>query len=126
MSGTTWAAIDLHHHVVPREYAKALSKLGVTEGLGVQLPKWEASKALDVMDAHGIARSVVSISAPGVYFPAKDPTSAVAKQLSRAMNEACAALVRDHPGRFGVFATLPVPDVDAALEELRYAFDELH
>lgn len=122
-----WAGgrIDVHHHVVPKEYVKALSKLGVTTGLGVQLPRWDVRKALDVMDEHGIASAVVSISAPGVYFREKDPTLAVAAELSRQMNEFCAGLVRDHPGRFGAFATLPVPDVDAALKELAYGLDEL-
>jgi len=30
------------------------------------------------------------------------------------------------PDRFGNFATVPLPDVDGALEELAYAFDTLH
>jgi 6-methylsalicylate decarboxylase len=41
------------------------------------------------------------------------------------MNDLCADLVRDHPGRFGAFATLPLPDIDAALVELAYSLDEL-
>jgi predicted TIM-barrel fold metal-dependent hydrolase len=31
----------------------------------------------------------------------------------------------DHPRRFGLFATLPLPDIDASLAELRHAFDAL-
>lgn len=116
----------MHHHVVPKEYVKALSKLGVTKGLGVQLPKWDVSRALDAMDEHGITSAVVSISAPGVYFREKDPTVVIAATLSRQMNEFCAELIREHSGRFGAFATLPVPDIDAALKELAYSLDELH
>ncbi|TNC29202.1 amidohydrolase family protein [Amycolatopsis alkalitolerans] len=118
-------AIDLHHHFVPREYAAALHKLGISEGLGVKLPKWSARKSLDVMDANGIATAILSISAPGVYFPAMDPDGRTARQLAREMNEAAARLIREHPGRFGGFATLPVPDVDASLSEIDYAFNEL-
>ena len=33
--------------------------------------------------------------------------------------------MRDHPGRFGYFATLPMPDIAASLAELRRAFDDL-
>lgn len=117
--------IDVHHHIVPRQYAKALDELGVRKGLGVQLPHWDIAKSLHVMDQHGIATSVLSISAPGVHFADHDPTGRIAVALSRRMNEFCAELIRDHPGRFGAFATLPLPDVDAALAELAYSLDDL-
>jgi predicted TIM-barrel fold metal-dependent hydrolase len=118
-------AIDVHHHIVPRDYAEALERLGVTHGLGVRLPRWKPRTALAVMDAHHIATSIVSISAPGVYFPGADPTGEIATELARQTNEYCASLIRDHPGRFGAFATLPLPHLDAALDELAYALDEL-
>jgi len=117
--------IDVHHHIVPKEYARALAKLGVTKGLGVQLPKWDVNRTLDVMAEHGISSAVVSISAPGVYFKENDRRSVIARDLSRQTNEICAGLIRDHPGHFGAFATLPVPDIDAALDELAYSLDEL-
>jgi predicted TIM-barrel fold metal-dependent hydrolase len=117
--------IDVHHHIVPKSYAKALGKLGVSKGLGVRLPRWDVGKSLGVMDSHGITTAVVSISAPGVYFAEHDGKSSIARDLARQTNEFCAQLMRDHPGRFGAFATLPLPDVDAALEELAYALDEL-
>lgn len=117
--------VDVHHHIVPKEYVQSLSKLGVKKGLGVQLPAWNVNKTLEVMDQNGIAMSVISISAPGVYFRDKDPDMRFARDLSRQANETCAQLISDHPGRFGAFATLPLPDVDAALQELKYALDQL-
>lgn len=91
----------------------------------MRFPNWSADKALEVMDRNGISTSVISISAPGVYFRDKDPSMEFARGLSRKTNEICAGLIENHPERFGAFATLPLPDVDAALEELEYALDVL-
>ncbi|HEX3790385.1 MAG TPA: hypothetical protein VHW44_21140 [Pseudonocardiaceae bacterium] len=47
------------------------------------------------------------------------------RRTCRRVNEACAGARRAHPGRFGQFASLPLPDVDDALAELEYATDQL-
>jgi len=117
--------IDVHHHIVPKEYVESLSERGVKKALGVQLPGWDANKALEVMDRNGISTSMISISAPGVYFKDTDASLKFARELSRQTNGICAGLIDDHPGRFGAFATLPLPDIDAALEELKYAREVL-
>ena len=41
------------------------------------------------------------------------------------MNEYGAKAVRENPSRFGFFASLPIPHMEACLEELAYALDEL-
>lgn len=117
--------IDVHHHIVPKEYVGSLAKKGISKGLGVPLPRWDVKKMLEVMDKNGISVSVVSISAPGVYFKDKDPDMQLAKDLSRQMNETSAKLISEYPKRFGAFATLPLPDVEAAIKELDYAYNEL-
>ncbi|MCU1278309.1 MAG: hypothetical protein JWM53_1855 [bacterium] len=48
-----------------------------------------------------------------------------ARALARRCNELAAELVRARPDRFGMFACLPLPDVDGTFEELIYAFDVL-
>lgn len=115
--------IDVHHHIVPKEYVKSLSDEGVKKAIGVNFPGWNVNKALKIMDKYGISKSILSISAPGVYF--KDKNLELAMELSRLTNDTCRGLINDHPDRFGAFGTLPLPDIDAALEELKYILDEL-
>jgi hypothetical protein len=62
---------------------------------------------------------VVSITNPGLWLG----DAAVTRRLARACNDFGARLVQDHPGRFGLFASMPMPDVDGTLEEIAYAYD---
>jgi predicted TIM-barrel fold metal-dependent hydrolase len=82
---------------------------------------WTVAKSLDAMDAGGVATAVVSTSDPGVWFGDFDAAAA----LARNCNEYQARLIADHPGRFGMFTTLPLPDVDMALREVAYGLDVL-
>ena len=62
-------------------------------------------------------------SIPPTGDPFLDASKAV--RLSRDCNEFAARLAADHPGRFGVFAATPLPNIDATLNEIEYAFDSL-
>jgi predicted TIM-barrel fold metal-dependent hydrolase len=115
-------AIDVHHHIVPDPYRAALRRGGVDSPIAdVDFPAWNVEASLEMMDRQGIATAMVSLSVPGVSVP--DPALAV--RLARETNEFMADLVNAHPGRFGAFAALPLPDTDAALRELSYALDVL-
>ncbi len=110
--------IDTHHHfTVPKLLAESAAK-GVTQA-GLQ--DWTPQKSIDQMDKGGVATSIISISDPGVWFG----DNAAARALARECNDYAAKLNKDYPGRFGLFATLPLPDVDGALLEIEYAFDTL-
>ena len=50
---------------------------------------------------------------------------AFARDLARRCNEFSAQLIQEYPQRFGAFAILPLPDIDASLRELEYALDTL-
>ncbi|AEY85442.1 metal-dependent hydrolase [Streptomyces hygroscopicus subsp. jinggangensis 5008] len=114
--------IDVHHHIIPETYRRAMDRAGVSDPIaGVAYPTWDVDTDLDVMDRHGIRAAVVSITAPGVAF-VSGPEAA---RVARATNEAMAQLISDHPGRYGGFALVPLPDVDAALKEIDYALDVL-
>jgi predicted TIM-barrel fold metal-dependent hydrolase len=85
------------------------------------IPEWSADEHVAVMDRLGIATSLLSVSSPGVHLA--DGTNAV--ELAREVNEVGRCAVVDHPGRFGLLASLPLPDVDAAMTEIAHCCDDL-
>ncbi|MGE0623614.1 MAG: amidohydrolase family protein [Pseudomonadales bacterium] len=113
--------IDVHQHVLPPVYVEALNASGISTAGGIPLPGWSPDAALEMMDRQGIGTAVLSVSSPGVHFG----NDAAARALARACNEYTARLVGDHPGRFGGFAVLPMPDVEGSLAELTWALDTL-
>jgi 6-methylsalicylate decarboxylase len=112
--------IDTHAHYVPPAYRRYLEEEGYFGGQAT--PDWSPEAALDEMSVLGVETSVLSVARPGFWFGNADRAAGMARQV----NEYVAELMRDHPGRFGLFAALPLPDVQRALREVEYAFDELH
>lgn len=117
-----YGLIDVHAHLLPDFYVQQATAAGHAhpDGMG-GWPSWSVQAHLDLMDRNGIESAMLSMSSPGVYFG----DDKAARLLARRVNEYTAELTRDHPGRFGNFASLPLPDVDGALEEIAHAFDEL-
>ena len=107
--------IDVHSHIITPEFVSVLETEGRLLDEGFPLPKWDAEAQLKWMDEAGIQMSVLTLAAP-------QPTSA---EVVRATNEAAARLKCEHPDRFRFCAALPLPDVEAAIEEARYALDVL-
>ncbi|RZT36860.1 amidohydrolase family protein [Cupriavidus agavae] len=121
-SGTK-GRIDVHAHYIPPGYRAALEAAGHGKPSGMPaIPQWSAASHVGMMDSLGIATAMLSISAPGLHFG----DDAAARRLARECNEEGAKAMRAHPGRFGLFAVLPLPDVPGSLAELAHAFDTLH
>ena len=114
--------IDVHAHFLTDSYVSAARAAGHVHPDGMAgWPKWSAEEHLRLMDRWGVATAMLSISSPGTHFG----DDAAARRLTREVNEGGAAISRAHPGRFGHFASLPLPDVAGALDELGFALDEL-
>jgi predicted TIM-barrel fold metal-dependent hydrolase len=109
------ALIDVHHHWSNAELSQWWGLSGASEA-------WTAPKALAAMDESGVSTAMLSVTQPGVWRSA-DPNGAV--KLARSCNEAMARLTQDHPGRFGHFAGIALPMVQASVAEVGYALDAL-
>lgn len=112
--------IDVHHHVVPPDYARLLHDKGIRPG-GIPLPGWTMPTAAKIMEANGIDTAILSVSTPGVWFG----EVAEARLWARRVNEHAAEIVQRQPRHFGFFATLTLPDVDGAIAEATHALDVL-
>ncbi len=117
----TSGRIDTHHHIVPPTYAAWLRRKGVEAG-GLPIPEWSVESAISLMDKCRVRTAILSVSTPGVHMG----DDAEAREKAREVNEYAAQVVRKHPGRFGFFATLCLPDVEGSIAELAYAFDQLY
>jgi hypothetical protein len=121
-AGCACGRIDVHAHFLPECYLAALKTAGMeTLDGGFPIPAWSGEAAVAMMDRRGIETAMISLSSPSTHFLPVDQKP----RLVREVNEAGAALVREHPGRFGFFASLPLPDAAAALAEIAHAFDRL-
>ena len=118
---TAQQAIDVHCHNVLPEFKALLDRHGAALEETFPLPDWDVSSHLEFMEKAGIRTSLLSMPAPQPYF---GDTEECHKAV-RHYNEACAKLKTDYPGKFLFCASLPLPDVDAAIEEAIYALDKL-
>ena len=103
--------IDVHHHILPPGAPPPMAHL---------MAGWSAAGAVTDMDAAGIA---TGIALPGLLLGADIQQN---RALARSWNEFGAQVGRDFPGRFGLFASLPLADVEGSISEIDYAFDHLH
>ena len=117
ISATTFAqgVIDVHSHIITPEFLSALNQENRLLDEGFPLPKYDVESHLKWMDEAGVETSVLTLAAP-------QPTAA---DVVRKTNEAAARIKKEHPGRLMFCAVLPLPDVDAAIREAKYALDVL-
>jgi predicted TIM-barrel fold metal-dependent hydrolase len=109
--------IDVHHHFLAPFHREVLQ---VNRG-SAALPNWTIEGSLQDMENAGVATAMLSVMQPGVWFGDVEQ----GRSLARRCNDFAAQLVKDHPGKFGMFATVPLPDTEGSLKEIEYGLDVL-
>jgi len=108
--------IDVHAHFFPPESieVREARRVSMTEAgrMVPEPPHWDPETTLDYMNRTGIAMQMLS------NIP-KD------LQALRYSNNYAAALVQEHPARFGLLTALPTDCSDNALAEIARASNEL-
>jgi predicted TIM-barrel fold metal-dependent hydrolase len=116
------AKIDIHHHIVaPPWLAAYRESLAGLLRTNPAVANWTIAAALEQLDRFGIRTAFTSMSSPNIWGSDIE----AGRRLARACNEFAARDALDHPGRFGFFANIPLPDVESSLTEAVYALDVL-
>jgi predicted TIM-barrel fold metal-dependent hydrolase len=117
--GAKTGRIDVHYHLTPPALIQAFGAQPFANA--ANSANWTIDNTLMDMERNGVAAVMCSIA------PQADPFADVSKAvgLTRECNEYFARVMTDHPGRFGLFAAVPLPNVDAALREIDYALGTL-
>ena len=123
--------IDVHHHFTSPGWFKELEAANLVPGAR---RGWTPERSLEAMDKAGTATALISTGqAGGAFTPERLKQRGVSEaqgaatvvRLAREANEYVTKVAADHPGRFVLMASLPMPDLDASLKELEYAMDTL-
>ncbi|MDB5514998.1 MAG: amidohydrolase [Tardiphaga sp.] len=110
--------IDTHQHFFPKPYVDEIGLDTLARQMPNQkAPEWSPERAIAMMDANGISEGILSVSS--------GPPIPDAPTLLRKCNDAAADLRQRHPGRFGSFASLPLPDIEASLNEVSHCLEIL-
>ena len=116
--------VDVHHHIVPPFYLSENRERIINAGGGRMNPaflSWTPELMIAAMDKSGVSTAVLSLAPVAFWYGDRE----AAARMSHRVNEYAADLVRNHPGRFGHFAIIPLPNTDASLREIEYAYSVL-
>ena len=129
MAKTASGTVDVHHHFYPDFLMEAWSAAPVGGDWGdykahfMQPPYtgWTPGSALALLDRCGIETAVLSLPAGTIGFLEGSAQASMARRI----NLFATTMAHEHPGRFGLFALLPMPQIEASLAEIANALDEL-
>jgi hypothetical protein len=113
--------IDVHTHPIPQFYRDALIDGGYPyDGKtlivdGFPTPAWSLDSYLENRVKFGYNYSVMSITAPGVSFLHGNDK---AVHLARQLNDQLFQWTETYPQSLGAVAVLPLPNINASLDEI--------
>lgn len=111
--------IDVHAHYFPEAYTAFVRPPAPSQRPGkIALERLE--ERLRMMDEAGVERQILS----NILAPYYEDEVRAAKG-ARLANDLYAELCRRYPDRFSFWASVPLPHVNAAIEETRRAMDDL-
>jgi len=128
--------IDVHTHYYPRPYMQLVKKLAEDTSPGAEGARMTMNNAqmqddpvmtgamderLRLMDKAGIDTQILSFSSPNIWYLDANTRA----NIVRTYNDSVAETIQSYPGRFLLFANVPLPFVDKAIEEVAYAYDTL-
>ena len=114
--------IDIHSHFTTPEYLKLIERHGASLEDGFPLPTWKVQEHLALMNECNIEWTLLSVSSPQPYFAGFDEEAVT---MCRHLNESMAEVKAKYPKRFKFQACLPLPNIEAAIDEAIYALDVL-
>ncbi len=134
--------IDLHTHILPREWPDLDAKYGYSGFVRLDHYKpccarmmigdrvfreitdnvWDPKRRIEECDDAGVSMQVLS-TVPVMFSYWAKPADAL--DLSRRLNDNIAEVVRAYPKRFAGLATIPLQDPDLAANELERCVREL-
>jgi len=134
--------IDLHTHILPRDWPDLDAKYGYAGFVRLDHYKsccarmmkgdrvfreisdnaWDPARRIEECDRSGVSMQVLS-TVPVMFSYWAKPADAL--DLSRRLNDHIAEVVRAHPTRFAGLATIPMQDPELAAGELERCVQEL-
>lgn len=124
--------IDIHNHIYPENYWKALLKISDQVTLPIDVSRIisyypqkgilvKPEETIGPMEKLGIGTQVLSLSVPNVYMP----DAAMSLDLAQMANDAYAEIRSNHPGKFYALASVPLNFPEMAVRELDRAIGKL-
>jgi aminocarboxymuconate-semialdehyde decarboxylase len=114
--------IDVHGHYLPPDYVELMARFrpGVTQDQALR-QQGSIDERIGMLDESGVDLQALSLGSNVPYLDQQSEGVAAA----RLVNDVYASIAREYAGRLGAFGAVPLPHVDAAIDEASRCLDEL-